>query len=399
MDASVAAEVLRMVRQVRDPRRHNRVHPLSELIVMSLCAILCGADSWEDVNEWSDFRESFLREFLTLPRGIPCADTFARVFARLDPAELERCLSAWLAALNAHGRPPESAALPDATHIAIDGKSLRRSFQHSWDVGGMTRMVSAFASGSGMSLAQLAYDQTEGELEAIGRLLKLMDLKGCTVSIDALGCQTHIARQIVEKKGQYVLCVKRNQPELHDKVRRLLREAVVERLDGWSGDYHEETCAGHGRVETRRVWYTTDVEHLGAIRDQWAGLSAVAMVQCHRSVNGQEPKVHRRYYLLSDATLNAQQAGDLIRRHWRIENGLHYVLDVSFGEDQSRVRKDHGAENLSRLRRLTANLLRRTTSKASIKCRRKCCGWSDDFLVQALFSGLSPQPQQKGYMR
>ena len=250
-------------------------------------------------------------------------------------------------------------------------------------------MISAFASDSRLALAQLGFDQKEGELSALKRLLELVDLKGCTASVDALGCQKEIAAAIVEKKGHYVLAVKQNQPELHKKVKTLLKEAVLEGLAGWEGSYHEESCSGHGRIETRQVWCTSEIEHLGTLAKEWPGLAAVALVQCRRQVNGKEFKVHQRYYILSDGGLDAEKVGQLVRGHWAIENKLHYILDVSFGEDQCRVRKDHGPENFSRLRRLTANLLQRAQSKASIRCKRKCCGWSDEFLIGALFGGLA----------
>lgn len=393
MDASAVREALRMTRLVHDPRRPNRVHPLPEIILMSLCAILCGADSWQDIQAWCQFRQQFLSGFLSLPRGIPSHDTFGRVFARLQPLELEQCLRAWLAALNAGPQAAPGGGAAATRHVAIDGKALRRSFAHAWDASGMSHLVSVFASESRLALAQLGYDSKAGELEAIGRLLKMVDLKGCTVTIDALGCQKDIAQAIVEQQAHYVLCVKQNQPQLHQKLKTVMKEAMLEKLAGWAnGSYHEDTAAGHGRIETRQVWYTTEVGALGAIAGEWPGLSALAVVQCHRQVNGQAPKVHRRYYILSDASLDAPRVGALVRGHWGIENRLHYVLDVSFGEDQCRVRKDHGPQNLSRLRRLTANLLQRTQAKASIRCKRKCCGWSDEFLIQALFGSLTPTP-------
>jgi len=379
MDASAVGEALRIAGQVPDPRRHNRVHLLSDMILMTLCAVLCGADSWLDVQQWCDLQLEWLATWLTLRRGVPSHDTFGRVFGRLDPLELEKCLSHWLAALQVHS---------PGKHLAVDGKAMRRSFKHAFNVGSMAHLASAYAGADGVVLGQVGYDEKEGELEAIKKLLAMLDLKGCTVSIDALGCQKEVAGQIVAKQGNYVLCVKGNQRQLFTKVKTLLKEAVVEKLQGWKASHHQETCAGHGRIETRDVWCTSEVEHLGKIAKDWPGLAAVAVVQCRRQVHGQEPTVQRRYYLLSDASLDAQQTGRLVRGHWTIENGLHYVLDMSFDEDHCRVRKDHGAENLSRMRRLTANLLRRVDGKASIRCKRKCCGWSREFLAKALLAGL-----------
>jgi len=176
------------------------------------------------------------------------------------------------------------------------------------------------------------------------------------------------------------------------RSKTLLNEAVIEKLQGWKATHHQETCGGHGRIETRDIWCTSEVEHLGQLGQDWPALAAVAVVQCRRQVHGREPTVQKRYYLLSDASHDARKVGQIVRGHWAIENGLHYVLDVSFDEDHCRVRKDHGAENFSRMRRLTANLLRRAEGKASIRCKRKCCGWSTEFLAKALFAGLGATP-------
>jgi predicted transposase YbfD/YdcC len=381
MDASTAAEVLRLARLVPDPRRHNIVHPLPQMIVMSLVAILCGSDGWEDVAEFCQAREQWFANFLELPRGTPSHDTFSRVFARLLPEHLEDLLRQWMSALQVGS----SGKL-----IAIDGKSLRRSFQHAWDTSGMAHIVSAFATENQLVLAQMGVKDKDNELTAIRQLLELVDLKGCTVSIDALGCQRDIAQRIVQAKGQYVLRVKDNQPTLHGKVKALLDEAIVEKLAGWQGaSEFTEVDSGHGRIETRRVWYTTEVGPLGQeLLALWPSIQAVAAVERRRELVKRPASTERHYYILSDGKLTAQRAGEIIRGHWSIENGLHYVLDVSFNEDQSRVRKNHGPENLSRLRRLTANLLRLNASQRSIKLQRKRCGWSDEYLFQTLLRGL-----------
>ena len=234
----------------------------------------------------------------------------------------------------------------------------------------------------------------ENEIIAIPKLLAMIDLKGSTVTIDAIGCQREIARQITEAKGHYVLQVKENQPTLHAKVKGLLDEAILEKLAGWKGDGSEDVDTGHGRIETRRVWVTTEIQHLGVdVLALWPSVKAIAAVERVREVLGKEPKTstERHYYILSDGACTAQRVGAIIRGHWAIENGLHYVLDVSFNEDQSRVRKGHAAENLSRLRRLTANLLRLNSTKRSIKGQRKRCGWSDQYLFNTLFRGLAPE--------
>ncbi len=384
MYASAAAPVLRLASCVTDPRRHNRLHPLPQMIVMALVAILCGADGWDDVADFCCVREEWFKKFLALPRGIPSHDTFGRVFARLDPLQLEEVLRQWMNALN---------VASGGKLIAVDGKSLRRSFEHAWDASGMAHIVSAFASENRLVLAQLGVLDKENEITAIPKLLAMIDLKGSTVTIDAIGCQREIARQIVQAKGHYILQVKENQPTLHAKIKALLDDAILSRMKGWKGSMFEDVDAGHGRIETRRVWLTTEVKNLGAdLLERWPSIRAIAAVERVREVIGKvtTASTERHYYILSDRRCTAERAGAIIRGHWSIENQLHYILDVSFNEDQSRVRKGHAPENLSRLRRLTANLLRLNPTKRSIRGQRKRCGWSDEYLFKTLFRGLNP---------
>jgi predicted transposase YbfD/YdcC len=389
MDASVAAPVLRLARLVTDPRRHNRVHALPEMIVMALVAVLCGADGWDDVADFCRIRAAWFARFLALPKGVPSHDTFGRVFARLDPLQVEEVLRQWMNALN---------VASGGKLIAVDGKSLRRSFEHAWDASGMTHIVSAFCGENRLVLAQLGVPDKGNEITAIPKLLAMIDLKGCTVTIDAIGCQREIAKQVTDAKAHYVLQVKDNQPTLHAKVRALLDDAIRSKMDGWRGaSTAEDVDAGHGRIETRRVWLTTDVTHLGpGLRALWPSIKAIAAVERVRDVaTGRgEPTVttERHYYILSNGRCTAGRAGAIIRGHWSVENQLHYVLDVSFNEDQCRVRKGHAAENLSRLRRLTANLLRLNPTTRSIRGQRKRCGWSDEYLFTTLFRGLKPEP-------
>lgn len=380
MDASAATLVLRWAGDVQDPRRHNRLHPLPEMIVMALVAILCGCDGWEDVAEFCEVRKDWFAELLPRIEGTPSHDTFGRVFARLDPAQLETMLCTWMSALN---------VASGGKLLAVDGKSLRRSFERGWDKSGMAHIVSVFATENGLVLRQLGVQDADNELTAIKQLLPLVDLKGSIVTIDALGCQREIAEQIIAGGGDYVLCVKNNQPALHSKVKTLLDSAILEKLAGWEGGRSQETSGGHGRIETRKVWYTTEIRHLGPeLLNLWPGLKAIAAVERVRRIIGKEPSIERHYYILSHAGLSAERVGQIVRGHWAIENGLHHVLDVSFDEDHSRVRKGHGAENLSRLRRLSANLLKRNGSKRSIKGQRKRCAWSEEYLLQTLFRGL-----------
>jgi predicted transposase YbfD/YdcC len=384
MDASAAAPVLRLAADVTDPRRHNLLHPLPEMLVMALIAILCGCDGWDDIAEFCEVRAAWFKAFLSLPRGIPSHDTFDRVFARLDPDQLEGMLRRWMAALHLGSA---------GKLIAIDGKSLRRSFG-GWDKSGMAHIVSAFVGENRVVLAQLGVLDKGNEITAIPKLLAMLDLRGATVTIDAIGCQRNITEQIVGARGHFAIQVKDNQPSLHARVAAVLDDAILSDLAGWRADQCEETDAGHGRIETRRVWVTTEVEHLGdELLALWPHVRAIAAVERTRRIKGRESAatVERHYYILSDPKLTAARVGEIIRGHWGIENTLHHVLDVSFDEDHSRVRKGHGAENLSRLRRLTANLLQLNKSKKSIRIQRKKCGWSEKYLFETLLRGLEPE--------
>jgi predicted transposase YbfD/YdcC len=298
------------------------------------------------------------------------------VFARLNPNAFEACFVAWIASL---------AGGTEGRLIAIDGKAIRRSFEHAWDKSGMAHLVSAFVGCNQMVFGQCKVEDKSNEIVAIPKLLELIDVKGATVTIDAMGCQKQIAGQIVQQGGHYVLAVKDNQAKLHEKVRAVMAEARRENLEGWSGDFHEQTEGGHGRIETRKVWCISDVQWLGAAGQDWPGLRSLALVEATRQVAGQTATTECRYYISSLEGRDAQAMGASIRGHWGIENRLHWLLDMTFQEDQSRIRKGHGAENYSRLRRIALNLLRREqTVKASIRGKRKLGGWDHDFLLHLI---------------
>lgn len=361
-----------------DPRTGpNVVHKLHDLIVLGICGILCGADSWVEIEEWSEARFEFYQTFLDLPGGVPSHDTFGRVFARLDPDAFERCFIAWTQGLSG-----------DGSLVSIDGKSLRRSFEHAWDKSGMAHMVSAFASANRMVLAQTACLGKGQELEAIVRLLGLIDLKGAVVTIDAIGCQKQIAQIITEKQGDYVLAVKENQPTLHAAVKGLLDELILENFAGVEHGFVQTHDDNHGRIETRKVWVTDQIDSL-ACREDWAELSSVAVVESTRQDLGDmsgKITTERRYFISSLKGCHANRLAVAVRGHWGIENSLHWVLDMTFREDERRIRKDHGAENFSRLCRIALNQLKKETSKKgrSLRVKRKLAGWTNDYLVKLL---------------
>jgi len=365
--------------ELPDPRRtQGRRHRLSDMIVIAVCAVVCAADSWSDVADFGNAKLKWFGTFLDLPHGIPCQDTFERVFARLDPDAFERCFMSWAAAL---------AESSGGELAAIDGKKIRRSFAHAWDHSTATHLVSAFVHGNATVLGQLSVDCKENEIVAIPRLLELLDLAGATVTIDAMGCQCEIAGKIVENGGDYVLAVKDNQPTLHDALRRNLDEMILENFVGVRHGFVETVDGDHGRVETRRVWVTDQLDDWlkAEQRQRWAGLKSVAVVEATREVPLKQTSVERRYFICSLAGTDARRVARIIRGHWSVENQLHWVLDVSFAEDQSRQRKDHSAQNFSRLRRIALNLLRReTTKKRGIKGKRLNAAWDHDYLLKLL---------------
>lgn len=362
-----------------DPRSdRGKRHRLSDIIVIAVTAVICCADSWSDVTDFGLAKRRWFETFLDLPHGIPSQDTFERVFARLDPDAFERCFMDWAAAL---------AGSSQGKLVAIDGKKIRRSFQHAWDHSTAAHLVSAFVGENATVLGQLAVDCKENEIVAIPQLLDLLDIKGATVTIDAMGCQTEIARKIVEKGGDYVLAVKDNQPALNDSLRRNLDEMIQEEF----ADVHhgvETTVEGdHGRIETRRVWATNQLDDwLDADqRARWTGLKSVAVVQATRDVPLQGVSTERRYFISSLGGVDAVRMGQAIRGHWAVENKLHWVLDVSFDEDQARNRKNHSSENFSRVRRIALNLLQREkTKKRGIKGKRLNAAWDHNYLLKLL---------------
>jgi predicted transposase YbfD/YdcC len=380
MDGQATGGIVRFFAELPDPRAHNVTHRLHDIVVIAICAVICGADGWVEVEEFARSKHAWFKTFLDLPGGIPSHDTFGRVFARLDPDAFEGCFTAWTAAL--------PAATGGAKLIAIDGKAIRRSFEHAWDRSGMAHLVSAFVDANRVVFGQVAVADKGNEIDAIPRLLALLDLSGgATVTIDAMGCQSEVARQIVEAEGDYVLAVKENQPTLHQKVKMLLDEAILDGFAGMRHDAFESTNGGHGRVETRRVWVTDEVHWLGEpLLANWAGLGSLAVVECRREELGTgKTSTERRYFISSRKALDAAAMAEAVRGHWSVENKLHWQLDVSFNEDQRRIRKDHGAENFSRLCRLALNLLKRDKSvKIGIHGKRLKAGWDEPYLLRLL---------------
>ncbi len=383
MDAQATAFFFGFFADLPDPRRHNVRHLFTDILTIAILAVMSRSNDWSEVVLYARSRETWLATFLSLPKGIPCEDTFRRVFARIDPDAFERCFIRWTAALaEAGGEAPEGRLIP------LDGKTLRRSFEHAWNKQGL-HLVSAWCQHNQIVLGQLAVEEKSNEITAIPKLLEMLNIKKAVVTIDAMGCQREIAGQIRNQGGDYVLAVKENQPTLHDKVRLLLDEGVLDGFSGISHGYDEQTNKGHGRIEKRQTWMTDEVKWLGPeLLALWPGLASVAMVQSTRQDLGDltgKVSVERRYYISSLKGTDAAKMAKAIRGHWGVENKLHWRLDMTFGEDESRLRKDHGAENFSRLRRIALNQLRKQPDKKiSLKGQRYLCSLDPEYLLKRL---------------
>ncbi len=381
MDVDASRGLLGYLAQVPDPRAQNSRHCLLDLLAITILAVLCRCDDWVEVAAWGEEHQGWLRTFLALPHGVPSHDTFGRVFARLAPDELERCLSQFIQGL---------VQASGGRLIALDGKTLRRSFEAGGGKAAI-HMVSAWCSFNHLVLGQLTTDAKSNEITAIPKLLELLDVRGALVSIDAMGCQKQIARQIVQQRGDYLLAVKDNHKTLHEDVRLFIDEAITGQWEGMKHDYHQDVDADHGRLEVRRCWVSDDVAWLKRQGHDWPKLGGLVCVESQRQVFGTdpEPTLERRYYLTSRQPCGegARAMLEATRAHWGIENKLHWCLDMVFGEDQSRVRKGHAAENLSRFRRLALTLLRRMhppRPKTSLKVRRLMCSSNRQTLLNAI---------------
>lgn len=360
---------------IPDPRREKSCrHTLSDLFALTLCAVVSGANDFVAVEAFGRAQEDWLRRLLPLDGGIPSHDTLSRVFALLDRAHVERSFAAWAAEAFERTRG-QTAERDSPPVVAVDGKRLRRAH----DAGdAMITVVSAWATESGLALGQVATTEGEGEVSAIPRLLEVLDLSGCIVTMDAAGCQTDIAEQIVGGGGDYVLTVKGNQGGLRENCERWLFEAT---LTG-AVDAFEVSERGHGREETRRYWAAAVPEE-AVRRALWPGLASVGMVESTRTVVG-ESTMEQRYFVTRLAP-DAEALARAVRGHWDIENGLHWVLDVAFREDESRSRRDHSAANLSAVRRLAATLIKGEPSgKGGVQTRRMRCAWDGAYRERVL---------------
>jgi predicted transposase YbfD/YdcC len=359
---------------LEDPRMdRTKKHPLLNILVIALCAAICGADTWVEIELFGKSKREWLAKFLDLTHGIPSHDTFGRVFGVLDAEQFQRCFIDWVQAI---------CEVLQGQVVAFDGKTLRRS--HNRTIGKEAiHMVSAWATKNQVVLGQIKVDDKSNEITAIPALLELLELTGCIVTIDAIGCQKEIAKQIIEQGADYVLALKDNQKLLHQHAKTLFEDAQA--IDFVDCDYHRTVDKGHGRIETRECWATAHPEYLAALYkpEQWLGLQTAIMVRAERRI-GEKRETETRYYL-SSLLGNAKQLLNAVRDHWHIENRLHWVLDVTFREDDSRIRTGNAAQNMAVLRHMALNLLKQEQStKRSIRSKRLTAGWDEDYLAQIL---------------
>jgi len=360
--------------RVIDPRReHQKFHSLIDILVISVCATICGAEHWTEIEEFGKAKQEWFAQFLQLENGIPSHDTIGRVFSLLDSSQLKMSFLDWI---------QSAVNLSDGSLVNIDGKNLRGSKSL---VNGKRALnvVSAWAAEQSLVLGQVKCEEKSNEIRAIPELLGILDLKGCIVTIDAIGCQTEIVREIVAKEADYVISLKGNQGNVHQQVKQYLDWAERIKFQEIEFDYYETLSKGHGRIEKRRCWVTTEIDWLEQ-RADWANLKSIIMVEAEREVIGGQKTVERRYFI-SSLEANAKKALRSVRGHWAIENQLHWCLDISFREDDCRTREGNAPENLAIIRHIGINLLKQENScKLGIKSKRLKAGWDEGYLLKVL---------------
>jgi predicted transposase YbfD/YdcC len=376
---------------VPDPRRQckNLRHRLVDVLVIGFCAVLCNCDDFVEIEEFAKAKEDFFRRFLELPNGIPSHDTFRRVFQAICPRALQTCLIGWLK--EKHWSVCGEKVSDEKKGVAIDGKTLRRTFDRAKGLGAL-HLVSAWATDNGLTLGQIAVDAKSNEITAIPKLLETLDLEDCVVTIDAAGCQKEIAEKIIAKDGDYVLALKANHPTMHQEVVDYFLEQHEADPADREARYHRKVERGHGRTETRETFVAPVPKWLHGAAE-WMGLCSIVMVIRQSIDHATKKQTGDVRYFLSSVKPTARRLARIIRSHWGIENGLHWVLDIAFNEDRLRTKDRNAIDNLALLNRLAVSLLRQDHSvKAGVKCKRKKAGWDDDYLQHLLLSASKKVP-------
>lgn len=364
--------------EIPDPRvERTRAHQLLDIIAIALFAVLAGANGWVAIETYGNAKRAWLETFLSLPNGIPSHDTFARVFARLDPEAFEASFQQWVKAL---------VSTLEAQLIAIDGKTMSGSYDREGGIKAL-QLVSAWASEQRVVLGQCSVASKSNEITAIPMLLEQLALAGCIISIDAMGTQSAIAEQITHQQADYVLALKGNHPTLFEQAQTGFEDAQARQWEEVEHTQYQDTEAGHHRVESRTIWQIPATQVFSKDQlEQWAGLQSLVVVQSHRRLWNKDTSEIR--YFLSSLSTDAPTFARYIRAHWGVENQLHWCLDVVFKEDASRIRTDHAPRNLSLLRRLALNLLRQEPSKGSLAMKRYRAGLDDQFMLQILSANI-----------
>ncbi len=361
--------------EMEDPRVEWSIqHKLIDIITIAICAVICGADTWVDIEMYGQSKYQWLKQFLELPNGIPSHDTFARVFTRLDPDQFQQSFLNWIKSIS---------NVTQGEVIAIDGKTLRHSYDHAQEKSAI-KMVSAWATNNRLVLGQVKVDDKSNEIKAIPELLKVLSLRGCIVTIDAIGCQKEIVKLIAQQEADYVITLKKNQGSLYNRVEALFSEALRSKYEGFTHSSNRRSQENHGREETRYCVMLSDVQAQIDPEGEWQNLQSIGRADVMRTVKG-KTKIEARYFI-SSLPNNAKLLADSVRQHWGIENSLHWVLDVAFREDDSRIRKDNAPQNFAVLRHIANSLLQQNKSvKTGIKNKRLKAGWDNEYLTKVLF--------------